>query len=152
MIRWAERNLTTMNASLLTDHSAPRDLPRYSADELREFETILRTKLASAEEDLRMARESLLREGSNGTDDTYTGSKGMEEGNPSLEREELMMLAARQDKFIKELELALARIRTGNYGVCRVTGELIPKERLRLVPHATMCINAKQQAAPRQQL
>ncbi len=129
--------------------SAPSRVPlRYSTSELAEFEAILKSKLATAEEDLHMARESLLRAGSNGTDDTYTGTKGLDEGNPSLEREELMMLAARQDKFIKELELALGRIRSGNYGVCRVTGELIPKERLRLVPHATMCINAKQGNVP----
>jgi DnaK suppressor protein len=149
-MRRAERNQTTMNAILATADPGSRELPRYSMDELREFESILRAKLATAQEDLRMARESLLRESSNGTEDTYSGSRGMEEGNPSLEREELMMLAMRQDKFIKELELALTRIRAGSYGVCRVTGELIPKERLRLVPHATMCIDAKQRSVPGQ--
>ena len=120
---------------------------RYSPDELAEFQTLLKAKLATAEEDLAQARESLLRIGSNGTDDTYFGSKSMDEGNPSLEREELMMLTTRQEKFINELLAALARVRAGNYGVCRVTGELIPKERLRLVPHATLSMNAKQHNA-----
>lgn len=118
---------------------------RYFPEELKEFETLLMSKLAVAEQDLSEAKESLLRVSSNGTDDTYAGGRNMEEGNPSMEREELMMLATRQEKFIKELHLALARIRAGNYGVCRVTGQLIPKERLRLVPHATLCINAKHQ-------
>lgn len=122
---------------------------RYSPEELVEFETLLKARLASAEEDLAQARESLLREGSNGTDDTYFGNRSMDEGNPSLEREELMMLAARQEKYISELLPALARIRAGTYGVCRVTGQLIPKERLRAVPHATLSMNAKlQQAGP----
>lgn len=94
-----------------------------------------------------MALESLSHEASNGTEDTYFGNKGLEEGNPSLEREELMMLAARQQKFIKELGLALERIRLGSYGICRVSGTRIPKERLRAVPHATTCIAAKQQTA-----
>lgn len=118
---------------------------RYTAEELVEFKTLLTAKLTTAEEVLAQARESLLRVSSNGTDDTYFGNRSMDEGNPSLEREELMMLAARQEKFINELLLALARIRAGNYGLCRVTGQLIPKERLRLVPHATLSMNAKQQ-------
>ena len=118
---------------------------RYATEELVEFATLLKAKLAAAEEDVAQARESLLRVSSNGTDDTYFGNRSMDEGNPSLEREELMMLASRQEKFINELLLALARVRAGNYGVCRVTGQLIPKERLRLVPHATLSMTAKQQ-------
>ena len=118
---------------------------RYSPDDLLEFEALLKTKLAAAEEDLAQARESLLRESSNGTDDTYFGNRSMDEGNPSLEREELMMIAARQEKYISELLPALARIRAGTYGVCRVTCQLIPKDRLRAVPHATLSMTAKLQ-------
>ncbi len=117
---------------------------RYSAAELAEFESLLRNKLARAEEDLRSALDSLMRDNSNGTDDTYSGAHNLEDGSASLEREELMMLAARQDKFIKELRLAIDRINAGTYGVCRQSGQLISKERLRLVPHATLSIAAKQ--------
>lgn len=126
--------------TLTNDRSAPLS---YTAEELAEFEAIIRIKVAAAEEDLRLATDSLSHQASNGTEDTYFGNKGLEEGNPSLEREELMMLAARQQKFITELNLALGRIRLGSYGICRVSGARIPKERLRLVPHATMCIAVK---------
>lgn len=131
-----------------TKHSiAPTTELPYAADELAQFRTIIRVKLDIAEQGLSMAQESLSHQGSNGTDDTYVGIKGLDEGKPSLEREELMMLATRQQKFIQELHLALDRIRSGSYGICRATGARIPVERLRLVPHATMCVAAKQQMA-----
>jgi DnaK suppressor protein len=116
---------------------------RYSVEELAEFEAIIQAKLDVAKEDLHMSVGSIARQGSNGTEDTYAGNRGLDEGNPSLEREELMMLAIRQQKFILELNLALGRIRLGTYGVCRISGARIPKERLRIVPHATLSMNVK---------
>jgi DnaK suppressor protein len=138
---------TTMQPTTMELSADRGTVVRYSTDELAEFENIILDKLASAEEDLRAATESLSHRSSNGTEDTYFGNRGLEEGNPSLEREELMMLATRQQKFIKELNVALGRIRIGSYGICRITGQRIPKERLRLVPHATTCIAVKQQGA-----
>ena len=126
-----------------TSTPEPQAMFRYSPVDLAEFEEIIRLKLNAAKEDLQLALVSLSRQGSNGTEDTYVGNAGMSEGNLSMEREELMMLAARQQKFIKELHLALERIRTGSYGICRASGVLISKDRLRVVPHATMCIAAK---------
>lgn len=137
-----------MNTSSTTAHTTPTQGMRYSVEELAEFESLLREKLVRAEEDLRFALDSLMRDNSNGTDDTYSGMHNLEDGSASLEREELMMLAARQDKFIKELRLAIGRIHAGTYGICKQSGELISKERLRLVPHATMSVAAKQLVAP----
>jgi DnaK suppressor protein len=130
-----------------TSTSHPVIVLPFTADELGQFKSIIRAKVDVAEGELRMAHEALLHQGSNGTDDTYVGIKGLDEGKPSLEREELMMLATRQQKFIRELNLALDRIRAGNYGICRATGARIPAERLRLVPHATLCVEAKEQIA-----
>jgi DnaK suppressor protein len=118
--------------------------PRYSTEELAGFGSIIRKKIAAAEEDLQLALGALSRAGSNGTEDTYGGNKGFDEGNAAVDREELMMLAYRQRKFINELNLALGRIRSGTYGICRASGARIPKERLRAVPHTTLCIAAKQ--------
>lgn len=137
------RNIPYMETTIISDNAA-LPVSRLTSEELAEFETIIRNKLAAAEGDLRMAMESLSYEASNGTQDTYSGNKGLDEGNPSLEREELMMLATRQQKFIKELNLALGRIRLGSYGICRISGVRIPKDRLRAVPHATTCIGVKQ--------
>jgi RNA polymerase-binding transcription factor DksA len=137
-----------MNTTTTTAPKAPAPGLRYSAEELAEFEILLKDKLTRAEEDLRFALDSLMRDNSNGTDDTYSGAHNLEDGTASLEREELMMLAARQDKFIKELRQAIGRIRAGTYGICKQSGELISKERLRLVPHATMSVAAKQLGAP----
>ncbi|MFZ1688025.1 MAG: TraR/DksA family transcriptional regulator, partial [Flavobacteriales bacterium] len=106
--------------------NGPENPQRYSAAELSEFRKLLNDKLAKAKDDLRYAKESLTRIAQNGTDDTYSGGHSMEDGSASLEREELVMLAERQEKFIVQLEHALARMRAGNYGVCRVTGKLIP--------------------------
>lgn len=136
----------TPNSTPAQDYTA---VPRYSAEELAEFGSIIRSKIAAAEEDLKMALGSLSRAGSNGTEDTYVGNKGFDEGNVALDREELMLLVFRQRKFINELNLALGRIRAGTYGICRVSGERIAKERLRVVPHTTLCIAVKQGAAAR---
>jgi DnaK suppressor protein len=122
---------------------APSNQPRYSAKELQEFQSLINAKLAKAEETLSTEKDSLMRLSSHSTDDTYMGHAGLEEGNMVMEREDLARSVVRLEKYILDLKLALGRIRTGDYGVCRSTGELIPKERLRVVPHATLTVEAK---------
>lgn len=121
------------------------DKPRYSAEDLKEFEELIRAKLAQAEETLRLNRDSLQRLSANTTDDTYSVHDDIEDATTIMEREDLTRSVVRQEKFISQLKAALGRIRTGEYGVCRMTGQLIPKERLRLVPHATLTVEAKNQ-------
>lgn len=116
---------------------------RYSDKDLKEFEELIHGKLAQAKSDLDELRQSLSHEGDNSTDDTSPTFKMMEDGSDTMTREEVAQLAARQEKFIQALENALLRIKNKTYGICRVTGKLIPKERLRLVPHATLSIEAK---------
>ncbi len=116
---------------------------RYSDKDLQEFEVLINEKLTQASADLDELRQSLSHEGDNSTDDTSPTFKMMEDGNDTMSREEVAQLAARQEKFIVSLENALLRIKNKTYGICRVTGKLIPKERLRLVPHATLSIEAK---------
>jgi RNA polymerase-binding transcription factor DksA len=116
---------------------------RYSEKDLKEFETLIQEKLKVAKSDLDELKLSLSHEGDNSTDDTAPTFKMMEDGSETMNREELSQLASRQGKFIVNLENALLRIKNKTYGICRVTGKLIPKERLRLVPHATLSIEAK---------
>ncbi len=116
---------------------------RYSDSDLAEFEALIQEKLGVAKENLQELQRALSHEGDNSTDDTSPTFKMMEDGSETMSREETAQLAARQQKFIMNLENALLRIKNKTYGVCRVTGKLIPKERLRLVPHATMSIEAK---------
>lgn len=117
---------------------------RYSDKDLKEFEELINEKLASAREDLDQLQRSLSHRDDNSTEDTAPTFKMMEDGSETMSREETAQLAARQQKFIQSLENALLRIKNKTYGVCRVTNKLIPKERLRLVPHATLSIEAKQ--------
>lgn len=117
---------------------------RYSDKDLKEFEDLIHEKLASAREDLDQLQRSLSHRDDNSTEDTAPTFKMMEDGSETMSREETAQLAARQQKFIQSLENALLRIKNKTYGVCRVTNKLIPKERLRLVPHATLSIEAKQ--------
>ena len=117
---------------------------RYSDKDLKEFEDLIHEKLASAREDLDQLQRSLSHSDDNSTEDTAPTFKMMEDGSETMSREETAQLAARQQKFIQSLENALLRIKNKTYGVCRVTKKLIPKERLRLVPHATLSIEAKQ--------
>ncbi len=117
---------------------------RYSDKDLKEFEDLIQEKLASAREDLDQLQRSLSHRDDNSTEDTAPTFKMMEDGSETMSREETAQLAARQQKFIQSLENALLRIKNKTYGVCRVTNKLIPKERLRLVPHATLSIEAKQ--------
>jgi len=118
---------------------------RYSDSELEEFRQIINAKLDEARKDYELLKQTLANTDNNGTEDTSPSFKMIEDGSETLSREETAQLAARQEKFIKHLEDALLRIRNKTYGICRVTGRLISKERLRLVPHATLSIEAKQQ-------
>lgn len=116
---------------------------RYSDVELDEFRELILGKLKEAKDDYNLLIGSLSHNDDHGTDDTGRTFNMMEDGSETLSREEVAQLAARQEKFIQNLQAALVRIENKTYGVCRVNGTLIPKERLRLVPHATMSIDAK---------
>lgn len=116
---------------------------RYSDAELEEFKALILDKLSVAKRDYTTMIASLMNVDNNGVDDTSPTYKTLEEGASTQSKEELAMLTARQQKFIKGLEAALVRIENKTYGICRETGKLIPKERLRLVPHATLSIEAK---------
>ncbi|MDR7132066.1 RNA polymerase-binding transcription factor DksA [Algoriphagus sp. 4150] len=115
----------------------------YSQEELKEFEVIIQKKLDSAKEELLSLKESLSKKNDSGTDFTASTSKLLEDGADTLERESQNQLAARQQKFIYNLENALIRIKNGTYGVCVDTGKLISKERLMAVPHTMHSIEAK---------
>ncbi len=116
---------------------------KYTQEELQEFKEIILKKIATAEEDLALLKKSYKNDANNGTDDTAPTFKAFEEGSKTMSKESNVQLAIRQEKFIRDLKNALLRIENGTYGICRVTGKLIPKERLRLVPHATLSIEAK---------
>jgi RNA polymerase-binding transcription factor DksA len=116
---------------------------RYSESDLQEFKGLLLDKLRSAKEELNALATSLSSPNANGTDDTAGTYKTLEDGSATLEKEQINQLAARQKKFIEQLEAALVRIENKTYGICRETGKLIPKERLRAVPHTTLSMEAK---------
>jgi RNA polymerase-binding transcription factor DksA len=116
---------------------------RYSDEELEEFKEIILRKLEKARNDLKLLTESYTTGNEHDTNDTSPTFKILEEGYQVFSKEENSKFAARQEKFIKALENALIRIENKTYGICRVTGKLIPKDRLRSVPHATLCIEAK---------
>jgi RNA polymerase-binding transcription factor DksA len=124
---------------------ADKEKTRYSDAELKEFKQIIEDKLEEAKSDLELLNSSMSLKDNNGTDDTSPTFKLIEDGSDVLSREETAQLAARQEKFIKHLNDALIRIENKTYGICRVTGKLISKERLRIVPHATLSIEAKKQ-------
>jgi len=117
---------------------------RYSDNELLEFKAIILEKLELAKKDYNQMLTVLMNKDGNSTDDTSPTFKVMEEGFATQSKEELSALAARQRKFIDSLNAALIRVENKTYGVCRKTGKLIPKERLRAVPHATLSIEEKQ--------
>ncbi len=124
---------------------AEKEKTRFSDAELKEFRDIIESKLVEAKEDYDLLNSSMSLKDNNGTDDTSPTFKLIEDGSDVLSREETAQLAARQEKFIKHLNDALIRIENKTYGLCRVTGKLISKERLRIVPHATLSIEAKNQ-------
>jgi DnaK suppressor protein len=120
-----------------------REKTRYSDEELMEFKQIILSKLGKAQEDYEMYRNSITHGDGNDTQDTSPTFKVLEEGAATLSKEEAGKLAQRQLKFIQHLQAALVRIENKTYGICRETGKLISKERLRVVPHATLSIEAK---------
>ena len=115
----------------------------YTKDELEEFRKIILAKIESAQDDLNVLRSATANDSDNGTEDTSPTFKQFEEGSSTLSKEENIKLAERQAKFIRNLSNALIRIENKTYGICRITGKLIAKERLKLVPHATLSMEAK---------
>ncbi len=115
----------------------------YSQKELSEFRKIIETKIFLAKKDLDLLKSSYKNDRNNGTEDTSPTFKAFEEGSETMSKEANTQLAIRQEKFIRDLKNALIRIKNKTYGICRVTGTLIQKERLKLVPHATLSIEAK---------
>lgn len=116
---------------------------RYSDEELQEFKQIILEKLEKAKNDYELLKQALNNTDGNDITDTSPTFKALDEGASVLSKEEIGRLAQRQLKFIQHLEAALVRIENKTYGICRETGKLIPKERLRAVPHATLSIEAK---------
>lgn len=117
---------------------------RYSDEELEEFKQIILKKLELAKHDYQQMMDTISNKNGNDVDDTMPTYKVLEEGSMTQTKEKLTTMAARLQKFIQSLQGALLRIENKTYGICRVTGKLIPKERLRAVPHATLSIEAKQ--------
>ncbi|MCH1455024.1 MAG: TraR/DksA family transcriptional regulator [Schleiferiaceae bacterium] len=122
---------------------AEENKSKYSDVELTEFKEIIQKKIEKAEQDLDLLREQFANDKNNGTDDTSPQFKSFEEGSSVMSKERNSQLATRQEKFIRDLKNALIRIENKTYGVCRVTGKLIDAERLKLVPHATLSMEAK---------
>ncbi|MFR8805019.1 MAG: TraR/DksA family transcriptional regulator [Anaerovoracaceae bacterium] len=132
--------------------SAETTKVRYSDEELEEFRTIINDMLDKAREEYNTLRRVIMHNGSNDIEDTTPSFKTVEDdGAYQLSKEEASQLAQRQYKFIQNLEAALVRIENKTYGICRETGKLIPKERLRLVPHATLTVEAKEMLAKKGQ-
>ena len=113
----------------------------YSSKELSEFKKLIEDKISIAQKDLSLLKSSYKNDGNNGTDDTSPTFKAFEEGSETMSKEANTQLAIRQEKFIRDLKSALVRIENNTYGICRVTGKLIQKERLMLVPHATLSLS-----------
>ena len=117
---------------------------RYSDEELEEFKAIIDEKLRLAKRDYEEMMDTLMNKNGNDVDDTSPTYKVLEEGSATQSKEELIQLAGRQQKFIQGLEAALVRIKNKTYGIDRITGKLIPKERLKAIPHATLSVESKQ--------
>lgn len=116
---------------------------RYSDNDLKEFKTLILDKLKNAQDDLDMLEQTFRNNSDNGTNDTSHSFKGYDEGSETMSKELNALLATRQEHLIRDLKHALVRIENKTYGTCRITGKLIKKERLKLVPHATLSIEAK---------
>lgn len=116
---------------------------RYSDAELLEFKELILEKIKIAKEDLELQKKAYRNDSDNGTNDTSPRFKGYDEGSETMSKESNALLAIRQEQLIRDLKYALIRIENKTYGICRVTGKLIKKERLKLVPHATLSIEAK---------
>jgi RNA polymerase-binding transcription factor DksA len=131
--------------TIMTEKKTTPAAYRFSDTELKEFRDLINGKLAEARTELINLNAAIISANENGTDDTGASFKMLEDGSDTLAKEEAAQLAARQKKFIEQLEAALVRIENKTYGICRVTGKLIPKERLRAVPHTTQSMEAKMQ-------
>ena len=116
---------------------------RYSDKDLAYFKDLVLDKIKTAENDLKVLNEAFMNDKNNGTDDTSPTFKAFEEGSNTMSKEQNAILASRQEKFIRDLKNTIIRIENKTYGICRVTGKLISKQRLELVPHATLSIEAK---------
>ncbi len=116
---------------------------RYSEKDLEKFRTIIHQKIDKAQHDLELIKSAYMNDHNNGTEDTSPTFKAFDEGSQVMSKESNSQLAIRQEKFIRDLKNALIRIENKTYGICRVTGKLINKKRLELVPHATLSIQAK---------
>ncbi len=116
---------------------------RYSDTDLAEFKEIILKKIEKAKSDLDLIKSAYMNDLNNGTDDTSPTFKAFEEGSETMSKEANSQLAIRQEKFIRDLKNALFRVENKTYGICKVTGKLISKDRLKIVPHATMSIEAK---------
>jgi len=116
---------------------------RYSDKDLTEFKELIKEKIQKAQNDLELIRSAYMNDHNNGTEDTSPTFKAFDEGSEVMSKESNSQLAIRQEKFIRDLKNALIRIENKTYGICRVTGKLINKDRLKLVPHATLSIEAK---------
>ena len=119
------------------------EIARYSDADLAEFKELILRKINKAQSDLDLIKSAYMNDLNNGTDDTSPTFKAFEEGSETMSKEANSQLAIRQEKFIRDLKNALFRVENKTYGVCKVTGKLISKERLMIVPHATMSIEAK---------
>ena len=119
------------------------EITRYSDKDLKRFKSLIEEKIQKAQNDLALIKSAYMNDGNNGTEDTSPTFKAFEEGSQTMSKEANTQLAIRQEKFIRDLQGALIRIENKTYGVCRVTGKLINKKRLKLVPHATLSIEAK---------
>jgi DnaK suppressor protein len=151
-----KEKITTENVNLLTKNEAQEESinqnkeylngsgrTRYSDEELHEFQILILDKLKQAKNEAQNLQEQLKSANSNGTDDTARTFKLIEDGSDHSSMEDLGQMISRIQKFIQQLEHALLRIETKTYGICHITGKLIPKERLKIVPHTTQCIEAK---------
>jgi len=144
---WNFSKTSNINIYCFTIMAAVEEKTRYSEDELKEFETIITQKLEATRHELNFIRETLSRKNDNGTEYTANSTKLMEDGADVSEKEQLSQSAGRLQKFAQQLEAALIRIKNGTYGICRDSGKLIPKERLRAVPHTQQTIEAKLKAS-----
>ncbi len=120
-----------------------KEKTRYSNEELQEFKVIIEGKIKKAKKELDYLQEQITHSDGNGTDDTSSRFSGVEDGSEASEKENLVNMASRQISFMNKLKAALVRIENKTYGICRETGKLISKDRLRAVPHATLSIEAK---------
>lgn len=135
--------METPPVPLLNQQTTMTEKKRYSDEELEEFRTIINEKLRLARRDFDSMMKQIMNADGNDVDDTSPTYKALEEGSSTQSKEELVQMANRQQKFIQGLEAALVRIQNRTYGIDRITGELIPKERLRVVPHATLSVASK---------